>query len=257
MLKAVERGKLRVPFQTKEDSLTSSVFQLLLYLPQKIYWEIFRSSVYQGQKYLPEDPGELKQIDFWPKWDPIGTGNKRYIEPDVFLSFDVLDIIIEAKRWDRGHYNLGQWKKELRSYANENKPGNKLTVIWALGGISKIASDLIHVSFADGVSIKARVVKSTWQSLLHSIQSTIQAKSDTQVDGRSRLYNDLILTFALHGFRSIKWLYSMPETKYGFDLPIQRFSRGISERWSVDSYDLSISLIRESDAFNNWTYAKQ
>src|SRR5438552_1575411 len=100
-----------------EDSLMAAVFSHLLHLPFTIFWHILRDACYGTG--LPAVVGEPKIIALWPKWDPQGTRNSSYVEPDLFLRFEDFDLIIEAKRWDQGMQSRNQWEDQLTAYANE------------------------------------------------------------------------------------------------------------------------------------------
>src|SRR5881227_2646233 len=90
-----------------EDSLTCSVLPHLLHLPFELFWQILHNACFTGA--LPAQVGEpVSDIEFWPKWDPEGTPNNTYVEPDVFIRFPRFDLIIEAKYGDEGSQSLEQ-----------------------------------------------------------------------------------------------------------------------------------------------------
>ena len=116
--------KGRSNLNTCEDSLTSSVLDLLKYLPTTLFWDILRESMYQ--KNLPKYCGELMSFEFWPNWNPEGTDNSDRVEPDVFLRFEDFDVIVEAKRYDTTGQTIGQFNNETRAYYNEYGEDDKL-----------------------------------------------------------------------------------------------------------------------------------
>ena len=122
-----------------ENSLTAAVFSHLLHLPSELCWQLLRGACFSAS--LPTAAGELQSADFRPKWDPTGTANSSYVEPDLFLRFADFDLIVEAKRWDQSKQSPQQWKNEVRAYWNEHlgdeassTAGPTLRLI-ALGGI--------------------------------------------------------------------------------------------------------------------------
>jgi hypothetical protein len=104
-----------------EDSLTAAVFTHLLHLPAEVFWRILRRACCTDT--LPESAGEPLSVDYWPSWDPKGTGNTNRVVPDFFIRFRGFDLIIEAKRWDSDmqnplafDLNLGEQAKLARIY---------------------------------------------------------------------------------------------------------------------------------------------
>jgi len=128
MVSAVIKGKSEV----KEDKMTSSVFDNLLHLPDEMLWNIIRNSCYDNSK-LPIKVGELINYEFWPHWNKENTGNKNFVEPDLFLSFKEIDIIVEAKL-ENNKQGKEQWEKELISYYNEPRNCNE-AILFAIDGI--------------------------------------------------------------------------------------------------------------------------
>ena len=81
-----------------EDSLTGAVFSTLLHLPEEMFWEVLREAVKSPRFPVPPvPPVRLEEVQPWPAWDGEGTGNSRLVEPDLFLRFSGLDLIVEAK----------------------------------------------------------------------------------------------------------------------------------------------------------------
>jgi hypothetical protein len=190
--------KLRTAFGTNEDSLTASVFQLLSYLPDEVLWRVIRQTL--KNENLPETVGKLETIEFWAKWNAEGTTNINFVEPDVFLAFGNLNIIVEAKRYDAKQQSYWQWKNELIAYENEYSDNEKTVILWALGGIHQLKTEEVSTK-----KETYKVVKSTWTMLLSTIKSELQ-KDDNQARHSQQLLNDLIEAFAFHGFFVGTWL---------------------------------------------------
>lgn len=138
MLQALFHSKLKDSFKAtgftpSEDSLTSSVFGTLQYLPDDTLWRIIRNSCGEGKENLPETIGEIEYIDFWPKYrDVEGTANSNFVEPDVLLATERYYVIIEAKKYDGGGQYQTQWKNEIRAVYNEDD--TKEIMFVAIGG---------------------------------------------------------------------------------------------------------------------------
>jgi hypothetical protein len=89
MIHAIRKGKTKLG--RNEDSLTSSVFQLLGYLPDDLFRRIICSSL----RYNINEAalGRLAEVEFWPRWDGHGISEDRStVEPDVLIRFDNIDI---------------------------------------------------------------------------------------------------------------------------------------------------------------------
>jgi hypothetical protein len=219
-----------------EDSLTAAVFSHLLHLPCEVFWKILRQACYT--KSLPENPGKLLLFHAWPKWNPDGTGNNNYVEPDVFMRFDSFDLIIEAKRGDNDMQNPRQWQRELIAYTNEyGKEKQKASMI-ALGGInSENDEKLTYQSF------ECIVHKCRWNTLLlecQRLKREYEEKHKSNPKSRAsadvRILDDLIAFFATHGFVALRWFA-------GFDFKPSLLDASVD---SDQQYFQNISLIFRS-----------
>lgn len=136
----------RQVFRANEDFLTSSVLGRLRYLPSDLMWSILRS-VTRPTGILPTIPGQLRSLEFWPRYE---TQNDRrtYIEPDAVFVFDQITIIIEAKRWDRPSQCAIQWANEWHAVTraaarNISNPDHQFILV-GLGGFLRGANDDSH-----------------------------------------------------------------------------------------------------------------
>lgn len=193
-------------FKTSEDSLTSSIFERLAYLPDEMSWKILKDACYGND--LPKVAGPLLSIEYWPHWNSENTVNSNFVEPDVFLRYPGFDLLIEAKRFDDNQQNQFQWKKELESYTNEYLGEKKAIYFIALGGIKNEETEYLN-NFPTVPIIKCR-----WMSLLQEIIQLQNIFENTvlqplQSTANLRILNDLILAFQLHGFSTGLWLESL------------------------------------------------
>lgn len=204
MINAIRYNKVkRGIFKSNEDSLTSFVFEKLLYLPLELFKYILVNSVKDDMENI--DFTSLNEIIFWPHWKSEGTDNKKHVEPDIFLRFDTYDLIIEAKRYDDYQQDVYQWKKEIRGYLNEYEEENKKIVFIALGGINKYKTEKITVK--DSVF---NVYKCRWASILSNIKlvkSKIELSSEVLNSSipTINVLNDLIIGFGIYGFSTADW----------------------------------------------------
>lgn len=225
MLQALLHSKLKASFENpsfspSEDTLTSSVFGILQYLPDDTLWQIVRNSCGEGKQFLPETIGEIEYIDFWPQYGDVeGTTNRSYVEPDVLLVTEKYYVIIEAKKYDGGGQYLTQWKNEIRAVNNEDDTKEILFV--AMGGNSTLLHEEIPVELKKGV--KTYIInRGSWFNLLNEIQK-LERNKETK-----RLANDVIQAMNRHGFMQTIWLES-----FKYDKKISSGSISTINRWKA------------------------
>ncbi|MGL4986329.1 MAG: hypothetical protein ACRC5H_04225 [Treponemataceae bacterium] len=197
-------------FRICEDSLTSTVFDLLKYLPTEILWSILKKSLCHQK--LPEISGELIKISFWEKWNSEGTDNTQYVEPDLFLRFMHFDLIIEAKRYNERQQSESQIKKEIQSYYNEYEADNKPLYFIQLGGLHDTENDE-DFPFNDKSVV---ICKTNWTRLLDQIveeKNKIDGIFYSQTNSYRRILEDLINGLEIHGFFKKLWLETLTSPK--------------------------------------------
>lgn len=192
---------------TYEDPKTSAVFENLILLPDNVFWHLLRRSCFSND-ILPLNSGRLLSYDFWPHWDRTGTGNSNYVEPDLFIRFDLFDVIIEAKYGDVcGQYER-QWGQEITAYHNEYG-GDKPFIFIAVGGNQSVIPETISVKGQEVL-----IFKCNWLSILMSVnkyQRELESVSvpDLSVSATLRLLDNIILAFNINGVYNIDWFDTM------------------------------------------------
>lgn len=228
MLQALLHSKLKASFENpsfrpSEDTLTSSVFGILQYLPDDTLWNIVRNSCGEGMENLPETIGAIEYIDFWPQYRGVeGTTNSSYVEPDVLLVTERYYVIIEAKKYDGGGQYLTQWKNEIRAINNEDDTKEILFV--AMGGNSTLMHEEISVELKNAEVRNYIINRGSWFNLLNEIQK-IERNNET-----SRLVNDVTRAMNRHGFVQINWLDSLMHNKAISTESIKTINRWKSHR---------------------------
>jgi len=224
----------------RENSLTATVFSHLLHLPADVFWQILRKACLTNS--LPPCPGEPTAINYWPKWNPSGTGNDRYVEPDVFLRFAEFDLIIEAKRWDARMQDRNQWLRELQAYTNEYGEENCPVRLIALGGVDNHGEpddelrgmwSPVSVKRADDgatttLPIVCPVHACRWDCLLAECQRMEKALAKLplasfQTGAHRRILADLIDLFAGHGFPTGQWFEDVVQEHPRFGSTMQSY----------------------------------
>jgi hypothetical protein len=214
MISAILNRKYQI--EANEDIITSSIFDTLFLLPDDIIWEILRESCYFNDS-LPNNVGNLlrEEINFWPSWNSEGTENASWILPDLFIRFENLDIIIEAKR-ECNSQEVKQWKNEIISYNNEYGIGSKNLILIAIDGIT--CKDKEEISFENNHK-KVPVFKTRWQKILDIIvdKRDKYTKNNTCLQQKYILDN-IIKYFECFGIFTIVWLSDLQNDFSGINL---------------------------------------
>lgn len=181
-------------FKGSEDSLTSSIFERLFYLPEKIFWTILRESVNQKDVFTPISE-KIQEYEFWPHWKASESTNSHFVEPDVFISTEEFDLIVEAKRKGAGQ-DKSQWKNEVVSYKTTISE-NKKVYFLALEGNWNVTNEEI-----EGIP----VLKCNWQAILDAVDYLIKYFDETSEMPHQRVLLDIITAFEIHGYLKCQWL---------------------------------------------------
>lgn len=194
-----KKGKL----QACEDSLASTVFDGLKYLPIEMFWRILKGALYQDK--LPYASGEMESISFWEHWDPTSTRNKKHIEPDVFIHFHSFDIIIEAKRYNEKQQKKEQLEDQVIAYTNEFGNDKKTLYFIQLGGLHNKENE---IDFSKNEK-HAIICKTDWTNILEQIvlvNNQIKGVTLTTNTAYSRILEDIIKGLELHQYYKKLWL---------------------------------------------------
>ena len=168
---------------TNEDPKTSAIFENLMLLPDNVFWGILKSAA-SNDGILPDDVGLLADdFLFWPKWDPnskYDTGNRNYVEPDIFYRFENLDVIVEAKYSDCCGQYRDEWEREFKAYLNEYREDKKKVVLLAVGGNRTFEREPeLKVD-----KYRCPIVKFSWVNLLNAVLSYEEKELSNITDER-------------------------------------------------------------------------
>jgi hypothetical protein len=242
MLQALFKNKLKDSFsdpyfRPSEDSLTSSIIGLMQFLPDYLFWYLFKQSCGNNSD-LPTDIGKINGFYFWDRWSAKGTYNSNYVEPDVWIDTEKYYIIIEAKKTDYFGQHIDQWENELRALKNEVEYLDKEIIFIALGGNDSLKNCSTEVD-----SNSYKIYTASWFFLLHSITLYISQKEDID-NYTERLLNNIVAAFSKHGFLDIDWLSSMKCRK------INRDMKSVSFLMEFDNHDFFSGMYNPQNSFN-------
>lgn len=205
-----------------EDFLTAGVFTRLSYLDSRYLWEIL-GKTFKLELLSPplSPPGALKNIQFWPSWR-YGE-NMRRVEPDVFLEFENMNIIVEAKFGDEGNpQDKEQLEREWKGMrnVNDNEQARKDTWLFAIGGISdndyftgwegEIRKNNSHFKFASA----------GWQDLY----DVLEKEPSREDKCYERIIKDIVSILEFHGYRTPVWMKELSDKICEHDLCINDVS---------------------------------
>ena len=179
---------------TNEDPKTSTIFETLLSLPDDIFWQIIRNSTRTFKNKIANDAGTLQTFEFWPKWNPENTSNISYVEPDIFICFDNLDLIVEAKYSEESGQFREEWEREIQAYRNEHSNDGKEFYLLAIGGNADVQEEEVagcKILKADWIDVLRHVIKNRG-----IYEKTISNKSKTSV---KRIFDLIIEGFHVMG----------------------------------------------------------
>lgn len=184
-----------------EDTLTSSVFGLLRYLPDSLLAAVWANVFRQ----IEEDVslGAMSECAFWPRWNLPANGS--WCEPDVFFRFDAADVIVEAKRSDaESLQKVSQWETQLTAYqAQKGDSAAPPLFFMAIGGLGGEATNVWREKAAPlEQPFLCRFVFLSWSEFW--IQCIEPVVADSKAAGHvSHLYSDLLSSFRLFNIATL------------------------------------------------------
>lgn len=239
-------NKNKNQFTLCEDSLTSSVFDLLKYLPDEIFSEILKNSLFHRK--IVEENFIIENVSYWDKWDALNTTNTNYVEPDLFIRTNKFDLIIEAKRNDYFQQSESQLRNEVIAYLNEFGSDNKKIYFLQVGGIYGTA-DIEDFQIDYNGKRNIIILITNWSRILEAVLHTrdkITQLNSTTGNHLLRILDDLVDAFAYHQFFSVVWLNQIRSKKIvSTSFPKLKFTNKLNLFW--------LNNIKEININNNWS----
>lgn len=132
----------RTVFQAYEDLLTAAIWSRINYLSPPAMEYFFSKLLGKKGKNL----GVFESITFWPKYvfpNPVDkklnlyfSGQERFAEPDVVITFEHAALIVEVKPPAGGMQYQQQWRKEIYTYLHDDDAKNTVHFL-ALGNLPR------------------------------------------------------------------------------------------------------------------------
>lgn len=240
MFRAIAQGKLRLPNADSEDCLTAAIFSRLSYLPSAVIMRTL-SEANVGRSPLPQDPGGLLEVQFWPTWSCSHiSANSGSVQPDVLFRFERLDMIVEAKRWDDRTQSAEQLAREWNAFEKasglDHRP-NKAVVL-SIGGVDydpnmhcvrrrKLASSFVE-KLSSETRRKVALAFVSWLSFRRAVENLLESASPP---ANSFLLRDILEILERFGVRMAARVpfCELPERARG--LTIDPDSSAVLEAW--------------------------
>lgn len=136
----------RTVFQSYEDLLTAAIWSRINYLSPAAMEHFFSALLgINGESW-----GAFESITFWPKYvfpnavdekmKLYFSGQERFAEPDVVITFEHIVLIVEVKPPAGGMQYQQQWRKELYTYLHDDDAKNTVHFL-ALGNLPRTTAN--------------------------------------------------------------------------------------------------------------------
>jgi hypothetical protein len=190
-------------FSASEDSLTSTIFGILFYLPKNLFWQVLLNACYNSP--ISNINNIIERIEYWPRWNAKNSTNSSFIEPDIFIRTQDFDLIVEAKRYDLNQQNKFQWENEFIGYLNHYYDADKNIYLLAVGGINDEQVEVLEIG-----SKKCFVIKCRWGRILLEVKRLKKEIEKNEnnfnyTDSLLAIIQDLIIGFRIHGYATGEW----------------------------------------------------
>ena len=197
--------------------MTAVVFGRLAYLPVPIWWRLLKKAAVPSST-LPEEAGDLEDIQFWPSWylseEAAEHFDQRSVEPDVYLRFSELTVLVEAKRYDSAEMQCSkQLAAEYAAWAaSDENDCDAPCIVLAIGGLKRFDAQKRlyeetqqHLGRLNSVLRSPSLAAIEWSGILTELIRL--QESCTLMERCSRnIVADLIAALDLHSIHRRFWL---------------------------------------------------
>lgn len=213
----------RTVFQSYEDLLTAAIWGRINYLSPAAMEQFFSALLGIDM----ESWGEFESIAFWPKYvfpNPVDdkmklylSGQERFAEPDVVITFEHTALIVEVKPPAGGIQYQQQWRKELYTYQNDDDAKTNIHFL-ALGNLPSATANWF-------IELKAEFPQVDFHGMEWRKLREIFQHSEWEALQDKRIVADCLKALALYGIRA-------PQ------LPWQRFHQFLANTQLPSEYSL-------------------
>lgn len=190
---------------TREDPLTSAVFERISYLEPHEAWNLIRNSAERpsGEDFHAEVPTESPSWRFWPHLSPGVDGlNARHVEPDVLVEWGNIVLLIEAKHG--GDQIAAQWREQVLAVQDDEKLAGKQVIFIAAGGVDRVQFTDIAAEARRTLGDKAPPF---WLLRWTTLRQVAEARAHLATPGAAAILQDIVAALEAWGYRR----------RFGFD----------------------------------------
>lgn len=215
---------------SREDPLTSAIFERLTYLEPVEAWSLLHAACEgKDRARIPNVPPlGAPEWSFWPRLSPgVGGSNTRCVEPDVVVTWGDLVLVIEAKH--RGAQYWAQWVEEIRAVRANPLFAGKEIIFVAAGGVEV-------ATFAAQVEQARRALNEDHTSYLllrwARLREACEQRRGGTRPGAAAIVHDLLAALGAWGYRSQVDFESLPRFRSAAALHISKCPNDLVN-WSV------------------------
>jgi hypothetical protein len=229
-LAGVELGtEWRSFYRHTEDFLTAAVFARLTYLPSHTLWSILRHAAItvSPSHTLPHDVGRLVTRQFWPRCElDTPQQDTTWKEPDVFLGFERLHLLVEAKLGDFPSQYAEQWAAEHAAFLQRDETDYAIPMwLLAIGGMGEIPTPSVITSMQQEAErllqdvfhypdTPVRLAACSWRGLLGALIGERRHVDPQSGIGLDFIVADLMQILEFHGIRDTHWLRDLFRSEF-------------------------------------------
>jgi len=192
-------------FKTREDLLTSTVFERFYYLSEKVQQNILQHWFQKYHGSIPTSFATLENISYWPRFTHIHDEGSNVVEPDLILNFAECNIIVEVKPPAGGDQYFHQWQKEIASFLQSEEYQGKPLYFLAIGRISVLDIEQWATGLLKQYVGLNGLAALEWAEVTEHILTLTKDTELTKQD--ERILNDILEGLSLYGLQisPFKW----------------------------------------------------
>ncbi len=186
-------------YQQREDLLTAAFFSRFTYLSGLLQHRLLKQWLDGVGDFTA-----FENIDYWPRYDLKARDDRNFVEPDLLLSFEDCDLMIEVKPPQGGDQYQEQWQLEIEGYFEQEEQTKPLCFL-AIGRIGNTLAELDVASLRDKYPQFQTANAIGWKTIARQLrQWLIEGELDAQ---DRRVINDMQKALELYGIRArdLRW----------------------------------------------------
>jgi hypothetical protein len=190
---------------SREDPLTSAVFERIAYLEPHEAWTLICDSAERPSEehFHVGIPTGSPTWRFWPHLSPGVDGfNARHVEPDVLVAWGNVVLVIEAKH--SGDQIAAQWREQVLAVQADEDLAGKQVIFIAAGGVDRVQFTDIAEEARRRLGDKAPPF---WLLRWTTLRQVAEERSHLATPGAAAILRDIIAALEAWGYRR----------RFGFD----------------------------------------